>query len=654
MTSKIIELKQQNSLSHVIDDRGDYIVNITDNILVNEGDQIIMKNCFLDTSASASEQIEIEEATPVTMTFVRYVMQNWDNTLLGPAQQPFDMMGGQNSGNDYNPPKFGVAGGLPQFQSASGFPLFETRCTYKAVDPTHVICLNVQVQFNVFQADGKTKKADGTYSWGGGLPLTVQYKDWDGSTKTFHENVPTLSVTLKGGFEVSGDGFYENKMHLPCIDKSILNISSDAVATSNDYDNRAINKNMGARYTPNPDVAPNYRKLVENTLTFTIPAGTYSPLEIANLISKEAQSGSSGDFVSTNGALSNNPCLSYVANTFTNTVDPAYPVNANQFSSTGYRIDDDDYKFSPQAFTFRDTGVWAGASQVALEFDSEQNKFFWSYIHTPAYKAPVGSATAGDFDVSITAEADQPGINVNGAGVITVPAFVRYTKKAGGIMFTSLSPPDLWHSKLGFDLGSLCAIPEYQEANGDATNQNPLFPIADMNSFPTTRMLKEGQNATAPRIVSSMNIQKNSTFQSAPPPTSGIPTGTVEVYATNQILEANLKNGYFYVDVISNFENSITENDNTTRNTVAIVSNYYNANSFTTGTSNDSIIYTHKGQPQKLSNFRVRILDENRQYSSDLGNNNVVFLEVIQNNSLENAITNLKIESQAEQIIKNN
>ena len=84
-------------------------------------------------------------------------------------------------------------------------------------------------------------------------------------------------------------------------------------------------------------------------------------------------------------------------------------------------------------------------------------------------------------------------------------------------------------------------------------------------------------------LVSSMNIQKNSTFQSAPPPTSGIPTGTVEVYATNQILEANLKNGYFYVDVISNFENSITDNDNTTKNTVAIVSNYYNANSFTTG-----------------------------------------------------------------------
>ena len=35
-----------------------------------------MKNCFLDTSASSSEQISIDQETDVKLTFNRYIMDN--------------------------------------------------------------------------------------------------------------------------------------------------------------------------------------------------------------------------------------------------------------------------------------------------------------------------------------------------------------------------------------------------------------------------------------------------------------------------------------------------------------------------------------------------------------------------------------------------
>ena len=50
MTSQIIELKQED-LNTSVTVNGNYECNITQNITLNQGDQIMLKNAFIDSSA---------------------------------------------------------------------------------------------------------------------------------------------------------------------------------------------------------------------------------------------------------------------------------------------------------------------------------------------------------------------------------------------------------------------------------------------------------------------------------------------------------------------------------------------------------------------------------------------------------------------------
>jgi hypothetical protein len=64
-------------------------------------------------------------------------------------------------------------------------------------------------------------------------------------------------------------------------------------------------------------------------------------------------------------------------------------------------------------------------------------------------------------------------------------------------------------------------------------------------------------------------------------------------------------------------------------NIVGIVSRYYEINSFTSGTSDDAVVYQHKGQPITLSDFKVRILTPSKELAPNLGDGTSVFLEII-------------------------
>jgi len=61
---------------------------------------------------------------------------------------------------------------------------------------------------------------------------------------------------------------------------------------------------------------------------------------------------------------------------------------------------------------------------------------------------------------------------------------------------------------------------------------------------------------------------------------------------------------------------------------MGIVSRYYELNSFTSGTSADSLIYTHHGLPLTLSSFQVRIMNDKKTIAENLGENSVVFLQI--------------------------
>ena len=63
---------------------------------------------------------------------------------------------------------------------------------------------------------------------------------------------------------------------------------------------------------------------------------------------------------------------------------------------------------------------------------------------------------------------------------------------------------------------------------------------------------------------------------------------------------------------------------------MAIVSRYYELNSFTSGSSADSLVYTHESEePITLSSFGIRILKPSKEIADNLGKQTTVFLEII-------------------------
>jgi hypothetical protein len=62
---------------------------------------------------------------------------------------------------------------------------------------------------------------------------------------------------------------------------------------------------------------------------------------------------------------------------------------------------------------------------------------------------------------------------------------------------------------------------------------------------------------------------------------------------------------------------------------MSIVSRYYNVANYTSGSSDSSIAYTHKGASLLLTSFNCRILNSDKTPALGLGQDNSIFLEII-------------------------
>ena len=97
------------------------------------------------------------------------------------------------------------------------------------------------------------------------------------------------------------------------------------------------------------------------------------------------------------------------------------------------------------------------------------------------------------------------------------------------------------------------------------------------------------------------------------------------------ISNTQYNSGFFLVGINANFNTSFYSKDNQD-NIMAIVSRFYSLNSFTSGTQDDSLIYTHRGDPLTLSSFQVRIMNDKKTIAENLGENSVIFLQISSNN----------------------
>jgi len=86
--------------------------------------------------------------------------------------------------------------------------------------------------------------------------------------------------------------------------------------------------------------------------------------------------------------------------------------------------------------------------------------------------------------------------------------------------------------------------------------------------------------------------------------------------------------GYYLVSVTGDFRSQFYTKD-VKQNIMAIVSRYYENNSFTSGTSDDSVIYIHSGAPINLQKFNIKILKPDKSIAENLGPESAVYLEIV-------------------------
>ena len=417
-------------------------------------------------------------------------------------------------------------------------------------------------------------------------------------------------------------------------------------------------------------------------LEFTIPGGVdvvYSPIEIAklitdNLINLEQEGQASIDYA--NAGKLNNTMVSYPAmNPFLTTVLKNHSeiqargvaqgtnleqvfINADGYQNAKFAAPDVNnpdgnqngnlqMKYDITSMlaekmtnlagqqTHNAQDYWIGSNEIALEFDESVNKLKFTQQHFPVYSGdttlPSGDSALDALPSAVYNPCETLNPYFSNKGLIT-----QYS----GLVWTELSPPSFWNSILGFN--GLVSQPNGNQGFMKVAGAPDAPPPTVPNSFEL--IVTEGVNTTGalPSIdvgVVHSNAGFSTPIQADPTIAKGeggmsvpvIIQDVLSIFSQRTWNTSPATEGYFLLDIATNFQQNMIGSTLKNTSTQSIVNRYYTADSFTSDQGQGSIVYEHKGEPQMLSSFRVKVLNPDRTLTAEhiLQPKNTVFIEVI-------------------------
>lgn len=622
MTSIIIETRQLNNNTKSMAN-GDYITTLNENILLEENDQILIRNAFVDTVPISNQYIELNEDYTLTINFL-YYQYNFSDA----GQTGFDNyaeIGWQILGNPPVPTPTTIG------QSVAGTITGQiSNLTKKYAVSNTEFAIYTEIQF--FRTDS------GAGNWGG-ISFEFHYYNFSGDEEIYHGNIPVLP-----------NGDYETKIK---IGKILANKNTTPPFLVITPDNLRIGRIIEGYNNPNfftksdlPSGMQTYEPII-GTKSGTISKGKYAPSEIASRISKifqETTLNNPFDLTSSNSLLiktgTGTPEHQFIMNVNSQVYKDTIKAEGNLFNITNPQTPGgDDYLNSYIGIynynnPLNKQEYWVGSSQFDMQYDDESNKFFIEYMHTPYY----GTATeAVQTNEIITVNQNNFNPNKGGDGIPNNCAEKKtfYTKALGGIALTSMtsSPTGFWDNICGFDLNDITVQADYETLDPLITgNANEYLVVNELTLIPYINY-EEGKNITAPFIINDMSISKNSNFPEVIAPAVGDQiqiAGINSIYARNVILNNINENAYYLIEIESKFKNNLLTSDfGNMKNVAGIANTYFNSSNFTSTNSADSFIYQHSGEPQMLQSFGIRILDSTKNLATGLGPDNTVFIEII-------------------------
>lgn len=591
----IIELRQQNNNTiKKFDDNNDEIAGdykcILDEVLyINEGDEVTIKNVFVDSVDTNSDKIIIgEDEATITIESGIYML-DWGvaNTNLTYSDQKVKEIAPQvPDGKVYYlaEPKLkddtmeeifafsAFIGDLPPVGSWTKEPNAYFSFEYENIHgKVGKVSFSVDKSLIKFNPDNPSK-------------FQIREKD--------HPTVPLPFFIKKGTLKGTSDPNELKKMYNSGVALSFPNSVSGVTVEIDD--STTASADGGSSF-------PFYKF----TSTFTIKQGAYTPSDLADVISKELSKITAGD-------------TNYITNQY---VDSNFLFTSNELKNRADIGNGTHVKFiradTQNALSF-DTGenFWVGSSEMGLVYNEDTSKFAWDRIHSSLY------SSAG---ISVVKTID------NGTN-----KFVA--NKTGGVFFHDLQPRSLWQNKLGFSFDLTddfcCVVGEGVSKTKTIGNLvNGVFYELD---------LKDGKTTTCDEVVLDSFIIKNNdsannqTFDQPLPNFANLESGgsiSQQILAKDSFSKTEDTSNvpYYQIEVDLGIQNKKYGANNFNSKISSIISRFYDSDSYSSSMDGSgSFTYIHKGQtPININEIGVRILDPQGNLADTIGTDNSVFVSVI-------------------------
>jgi hypothetical protein len=610
MTSNIIlECRQKDTPN--VSANGIYESYLANEVVINEGDVLIMKNAFIDTKKEGN--IIIEDDLILSMNYGVFFTDWLEDTVnkkeyVNSSGVDIFTIAGQvnyyNFGSVYAGQKF-----IPYyFQSSTGEEFQQVNSvTYKALGQTF----------------GEQSPA---------MPVTYQYIDaLTGNAVVIHRTIPAsepnvvyvdeLGFLIKSGsFQILSPSMRDMELEYfwKFISQDIVNVASEGV------------------YSP-----------YIFTKSFTLPAGSYSPNNLSLLISKLM---SDNNINNTGLPISYNSFVKYVSEF---AVGAPYPNGASGTIGTDgtYFISSDmssslRFGATPPALGNCPNYLF-GATQTALEFDAESNTFSFQYLHSPIYDLTTGN--------NISVRIANIGKFVSGGSNPVISNYYLKTTDNGGIFFTGLSAKiaknnkdfDFWAGVLGFNLDKICVSPRkpittegtntyfgltgtFYSYDIDFTNNlttgycgvdaSIIKKVGDLNWYTLSTVGIPASSDAGPAIRQKPAIF--STIDETTPLIADTPYNQLIDTSSHYIIDADL---HFIGDFIGRDKYN---------NIQGTVSKYYQVANYIIGDSDGAIQYQHRGMPLILRSIRIRILKSDKKQDLNLGSDNTIMFQLIKSSKV--------------------
>ena len=547
---------------------GDFTTKLQKPMVIEQGDEIIMNKCIIDSRAVDSGKILLEQDTQLTLHFNYYLM-NYETTGKK------DYAGNAWTANDVDGELYVLS---QEFSHGSADVQIVTR----------IDCLSVTEDF--------FPSADAF--------ITFEYKQV-GTNNIIPYIAPLKldpAVQTKAPFSYSTGTIALNAVKTagePVLKR--LTTNTEMIQQFLDPNTLKINT------TPAPAKASHWEPVVNNK-EITILAGSYDPADIAEQISEKftkLDTPTAEGFIDEpfgNVLLENTETDFYKNLNNSLFIRSDGEVNATSGGSP--------YQYKG-AFQYRNSATnehfFLGTSQFTCIYDEQTNRFKLSYTHFPYYNS------SGELAVAM-----KP---VQGTNTT-----FKLINKLGGILISGLTSSvggvptekNFWNDKLGFNLSTLCVAPNHKEANA------PLSaPVPSWTGLEETINLTGGEigidttidKTNIPQVPDLVNIQPTISAEQ-----------TLGINARGNFGIINLESGYFLVE-IRGLNSELITNTDIKGHILGIVSRYYESENYTTGTDADAIVYRHYSpEPLYINELSVRILESNYNLAN-IGDDNTIFLQ---------------------------